>query len=512
MAGEFPFLGPVDFQRNEARGFVTQVLTTAPTPATGGQLYTNSSGGVGNYSLQFHNGTAFVALGTGTGSGTVTSVSVATANGFAGTVANAASTPAITLTTTITGLLRGNGTAIAAAVAGTDYLTPTGVGSGLTALNATNVTAGTLALARGGSGADLSGTGGSKQVVQQAGAGAALSVGALDSTFISNFDTQVRTSRLDQMAAPTAAVTLNGQRLTNLADPTGAQDAATKAYADAIATGLDVKASVRAASTGNVAGTYAATGGAAARGQLTAMPNALDGVTLAAGNRILLKDQTVGAQDGIWVVTTLGTGANGVWDRAPDFDADVEVTAGAFVFVEEGAVNADSGWVLTTNNPITIGGTTGTALAFAQFSGAGQITAGAGLTKTGNTLDVGTASAGRIVVNADSIDLATVVTGGTNTRITYDAYGRVTAGAALATGDLPAGTARSYSATIGDGTTATLTVTHGLGTQDVDVTLRQAATPFGVGAVYWEATDVNSVRLYFSAAPAANSWRVKVTT
>src|SRR3982750_2334014 len=120
MAGEFPFLGPVHFNLNEARGFVTQVLTTAPTPAVGGQLYTNSSGGVGNYSLQFHNGTAFVALGTGTGSGTVTSVSVVTANGFAGTVANAASTPAITLTTTVTGILRGNGTALAAAV-GTDF-------------------------------------------------------------------------------------------------------------------------------------------------------------------------------------------------------------------------------------------------------------------------------------------------------------------------------------------------------------------------------------------------------
>jgi phage-related tail fiber protein len=97
-----------------------------------------------------------------------------------------------------------------------------------------------------------------------------------------------------------------------------------------------------------------------------------------------------------------------------------------FTFVEAGTTNADSGWVLTTDGTITLGTT---ALAFTQFSGAGQITAGAGLTKTGNTLDVVTASATRIVVNADSIDLATTgITAGTYISTTVDAYGRVTAG------------------------------------------------------------------------------------
>lgn len=245
---------------------------------------------------------------------------------------------------------------------------------------------------------------------------------------VSNFDTQVRTSRLDQMAAPTGPVSLNGQRITNLADPVNPQDAANKAYVDSARSGLDVKDSVRAASTTNVTVTYNATGGTSARGQITAAPNTLDGVTLVNGNRILLKDQSTGAQNGIWVVTTAGTGANGVWDRATDFDADAEVTAGAFTFVTEGTVNADSGWVLTTNDPVIIGGASGTALAFAQFSGAGQITAGAGLTKTGNTIDVATASSARIVVNADNIDLATVGTAGTYRSVTTDAYGRVTAG------------------------------------------------------------------------------------
>ncbi len=219
-------------------------------------------------------------------------------------------------------------------------------------------------------------------------------------------------------------------RVTNLLDPSAAQDAATKAYVDATRTGLDIKASVRAASTANITVTYSATGGTSTRGQITAAPNTLDGVTLAANDRILLKDQSTGAQNGIWVVTTLGTGANGVWDRATDFDADAEVTAGAFTFVEEGTTNADAGWVLTTNNPIIIGGASGTALTWAQFSGAGQITAGAGLTKTGNTIDVATASTARIVVNADSIDLATVSAGTSPTsqirKLDFDAYGRLT--------------------------------------------------------------------------------------
>lgn len=175
-------------------------------------------------------------------------------------------------------------------------------------------------------------------------------------------------TRLDQITAPTTAVSLNSQKITNLADPTLAQDAATKAYVDATtaasAAGLDVKQSVRLASTGNMTLTYTATGGTSTRGQITGAPTSLDGVALVTGNRILVKDQTAGAANGIYTVTNAATG---LWDRATDFDADVEVTAGAFVFVEEGT-QADSGWVLTTNNPIVIGGASGTALTWTQFS------------------------------------------------------------------------------------------------------------------------------------------------
>ena len=217
----------------------------------------------------------------------------------------------------------------------------------------------------------------------------ATDIPTLTAAKISNFDTQVRTSRLDQMAAPTASVSLNSQKITNLATPTADTDAATKAYVDAARSGLDVKGSVRAATTANITLSGAQT---------------IDGVSVIAGDRVLVKDQSTASTNGIYVA------AASTWSRATDADVDAEVHAGMFTFVEEGTANADSGWVLTTNNPITVGST---ALAFAQFSGAGQITAGAGLTKTGNTIDaVGTAN--RITVNPDSIDIASTYVGQTS--------------------------------------------------------------------------------------------------
>lgn len=240
----------------------------------------------------------------------------------------------------------------------------------------------------------------------------AADIPTLTAAKISDFDTQVRTSRLDQMAAPTASVALNSQRITGLADPSGAQDAATKAYVDALKTGLDVKDSVRAATTANI--TLSGT-------------QTVDGVVLVANDRVLVKDQTTASGNGIYVV------AAGAWTRALDADntPGSEVTGGMFTFVTEGTVNADSGWVLTTNDTIVLGTT---ALSFAQFSGAGQITAGAGLTKTGNTLDVASTGGGSLTIGVDSINLTSgIATAGTYRSVTVDTYGRVTAGTAPTT-------------------------------------------------------------------------------
>lgn len=233
----------------------------------------------------------------------------------------------------------------------------------------------------------------------------AADIPSLTAAKISDLATVVQAYRLDQFASPNTAVSMNSQKLTNLATPTADGDAVNKAYADALRSGLDVKQSVRVATTANI--TLSGT-------------QTIDGVAVIAGDRVLVKNQSTAADNGIYVV------AAGSWSRATDADSDAEVTAGMFAFVEEGSVGADSGWVLSTNAPITLGST---SLSFAQFSGAGQITAGAGLTKSANTLDVVTADSGRIVVNADSIDLATTgVSASTYKSVTVDVYGRVTAG------------------------------------------------------------------------------------
>jgi hypothetical protein len=187
------------------------------------------------------------------------------------------------------------------------------------------------------------------------------------------------------LAAASSAVGINAQRLTSVADPTGAQDAATKAYVDALAQGLDTKASCRLVSTTNM-GTL---GGA----------QVIDGIVTQTGDRLLIVGQTTASQNGIYI----GSGIN--WLRAPDADTSAKVTSGMYVFVTEGAANADSGWALITPDPIVLGTT---ALTFTQVTGAGQITAGAGLTKSGNTLNVVAHADASIVVAADSVQVGVI--------------------------------------------------------------------------------------------------------
>ena len=162
------------------------------------------------------------------------------------------------------------------------------------------------------------------------------------------------------------------------------QSLVNKAYVDSVANGLDVKASVRVATTANLAGTYNN-----GNGTITASSNgaiSIDGVSLTTNDRVLVKDQSTATQNGFYKVTTVGSGgAAFVLTRTPDADEASEVTGGAFTFVEEGTANADNGYVATHNGTPTLGTTN---ITFEQFSGAGQIAAGAGLTKTGNTIDV----------------------------------------------------------------------------------------------------------------------------
>jgi len=265
--------------------------------------------------------------------------------------------------------------------------------------------------------------------------------GTQTASTISDFDAQVRTSSLDQLVTAAADVALGAHKITGVADPTNPQDAATKAYVDAAAQGLDVKPSVRAASVGNLTLSGAQT---------------IDGVSIIAGDRVLVKDQSTGSQNGIYVA------ASGSWARSTDADASAEVTAGLFTFVEEGTVNADSGWIVTTNGAITLGTT---ALTFTQFSGAGQITPGTGITKTGNTIALDTSNG----------------------------YG-----------------VRKAQADVGDGSSTDLSISHNLSTRDVAVQVCNKTTPYETVFCEVERTTTAAILLRFAVAPTTAQYRVVV--
>ena len=205
-------------------------------------------------------------------------------------------------------------------------------------------------------------------------------------------------------------VDMSSSRITSVTDPSGAQDAATKAYVDAVKTGLDVKGSCKYATTADLSATYA-NGTSGVGATLTANANGaltVDGSTPGAADRILVKDQSTDAENGIYTVTTVGTNAAAfVLTRATDADTGTEFTGGSFTFVETGTANADNGYVFTHNGAPTMG-TTG--LSVAQFSGAGQISAGDALTKTGNTLDVAVDDT-TIEVNSDALRIKSDWTG-----------------------------------------------------------------------------------------------------
>jgi len=174
-------------------------------------------------------------------------------------------------------------------------------------------------------------------------------------------------------------------KIINLADPTGPQDAATRAFVLSQVTSLSFKESARVGTTGNI----------------TLSGNqAIDGITTVNGDRVLVKEQTLGQENGVYIADA------GAWSRSTDTDTGADIE-GMAIFIQEGTTLSDTGWMLTTDPPIIIDTT---VLVYVQFTALGQVTAGNGLTKTGNTLDVGP-TAGRISVSANAVDIDSAYVG-----------------------------------------------------------------------------------------------------
>jgi hypothetical protein len=309
-----------------------------------------SSGGAGapttleNAELAFNEASNILYYGTGTGGsgGSATSVIAIAGNGaFVDTSTTQTVGGTKTFSNTITGSISGNaGTATALQTARTIALTGDATASGTFDGTANYSQALTLATVNSNVGTFLKTTVNAKGLV-----------------------TAATSANINDLTAPTADYGFAGYKITGLADPISAQDAATKQYVDSVAQGLDPKASCVAATTANI--TLSGT-------------QTIDGVAVVVGDRVLVKNQTLPQNNGIYVV------AASTWSRSLDMDAWAEVP-NAFTFIEDGTTQADTGWVTTAS----AGGTLGTTpIPFVQFSGAGTYTAGTGLTLTGGEFSI----------------------------------------------------------------------------------------------------------------------------
>lgn len=254
-------------------------------------------------------------------------------------------------------------------------------------------------------------------------------------------------------------IDLQGQQGKHFGDGSAADDAATWGQVQAFIAGLAWKTSVRFASTANV--------------DIASAPASIDTTALTAGDRVLLKNQTAPAENGIRVFTAIGAALA----RASDMDTAAECKA-ATVLVTEGTVNHDTAWTQTAE-VVTLGTD---AITFAQFGGGSTYTAGNGLQLSGGSFSVKLPGSGVVGLVVDGtgvyIDTSVVV--------------------------------RKFSATVGDNSSTDLVVNHNLGTRDVSVTLRLAASAYSALITDWDATDANNVTLHFAVAPTTNQYRVTV--
>jgi hypothetical protein len=492
------FLVSIDLNKNELQNAVIQNLGTAPAAPVAGQVYYNTS----DNQLYIYNGTRWEVAGNAVQSG-VLSARPAANTVDAGTIYYATDNYLFYYSD---GSTWQQTNAFGSVTAQTSYGASSGNGSSTNYARADH-THGTPALGTATPNA-IAGTTGS--------AGSATAPSKEDHTHAFNpaSDLPMNTFKITGLGTPvsgtdaatkayadlmlplaggtmTGAIAMSTNKITGLGTPTADADAANKGYVDSVAQGLDTKASVVAATTTN--GTLAT---AFANGQI------IDGVTLATGNRILIKNQTDETVNGIYVVA-----ASGAPSRSTDMDAGSEFP-GAYAFVEQGTVNGDTGWVCTNNSPVTLGTTN---IVFTQFSGAGTYTASNGVLLTGSNFTFAPRTGYGLQTGASGAEVKLATTSGLN--LSSDLAVGAGNGISVLTNTVAIDSTvvvSKYATNVGDGTATSYTITHNLGTRDVIVSVYEGSGSYAEVICDVNHATANTITLLFSVAPTSNQYRVVV--
>ncbi|MFN5250016.1 MAG: hypothetical protein ACK5DE_03155 [Bacteroidota bacterium] len=492
------FLVSIDLNKNELQNAVIQNLGTAPSSPLAGQVYFNTGDG----ELYYYDGSAWVSVlnesevlygdfASRPAAGTAGRLYFATDQQImyfdSGTAWSQVSNFGTVTSQTSYGASSGNGSSTNYARADHTHGTP----------SLTNNTPSALAI--GGAGAVGTGTAPARDdhahampafgnVTAQTSFGSASGNGS--STDVARADHTHGTPthdnaahsliNLSALATPTADVSFNSYKITNLASPSASTDAANKQYVDDVAQGLNIHAACYAATTAVLNATYSngTSGvGATLTNAGTQAAFSVDGVSPSVSARILVKNQTNTFENGIYTLTTVGSGStNWVLTRATDFDTSVEIAGGDFTFVDAGATLANTGWV-NVDEVNTVGTD---PIVFQQFSGAGTYTASNGVLLTGSNFTGVAVANGGLTVGASGFEIDTAIV------------------------------VRKYAANVGDGSNTSYTISHNLGTKDVIVSVYDNSSPYAEVVCDVQHTSTTAITLLFSVAPTSNQYRVVV--
>lgn len=436
------FLVPIDLAKNELQNARIQNLASAPSsPVTGQEYFDTALGKFGVY-----NGATWDYMGTSTATGDFSSNTSSSVDGEAVVFSGTAGKTGKRFTGS--GIVKAASGVLSIATSGTDYA-PATSGSAILKGN------GSGGFSSATQGTDYYAPSGTDVAVADGGTGASTLAGVLKGNGTSAV---TGGAVLGDLGTTAADFSMNSHKLTSVTDPTSAQDAATKAYVDSLVQGLSWKTAVIAATTAN--GTLSS---AYANG------STIDGITLATGNRILIKNQTTGSENGIYTVN-----ASGAPTRATDADSGTELN-GATVYVTSGTSNADTAWTQTAES-ITIGTT---ATVWAQING-------------GTVPSASTSVAGKVQLATQAEAQAKTDTAKALTAASVSDF------------------ARKYTGTIGDGSSTSLAVTHGLGSQYVTAQVFDASSGVQVECDV-TLTSGTLTTFDFTVAPTSAQYRVVIT-